>query len=264
MSAEAVWRLVLASAFVLVYYGVVKTWVGSFAGRLAPRLAGRSRRPPREVEHALRLALAVVSQAACFVLVVGLLGISRRDLGVARLHGDLLVLGAALGLGEMAVSRLLCEVGMRAAMTRSRRAELAELARWLTLARAGWIQTYINTLGVLPMPLALLLIVGYVAVEEAVFRGLLLTYLLPAGPVIAYLASVVLFGVAQVFRMPSWRAAMFPVIGGLVVGTVHGALFLQVRDLPSLIVAHVVFFFGAVQLLQRANQPLGSSAVRRR
>jgi len=39
---------------------------------------------------------------------------------------------------------------------------------------------------------------------------------------------------------------MFPVIGALVIGIVHGALFLAEPDIVPLIVAHLVFFFSSM------------------
>lgn len=66
-----------------------------------------------------------------------------------------------------------------------------------------------------------------------------------AGMGVALAASVTLFVGIQVFNMPSWRAAMFPVLGALVVGVVHGALYLAVPDITPLIVAHFVLFMVA-------------------
>jgi hypothetical protein len=57
--------------------------------------------------------------------------------------------------------------------------------------------------------------------------------------------SVALFTAAQVFRMPSWRSAMFPALGARTLGVVDGLLFLAVPTILPLIVAHIVFFLVA-------------------
>lgn len=68
----------------------------------------------------------------------------------------------------------------------------------------------------------------------------------PSGFAIAFTASLVLFVAMQVFFMASWRAAMFPVVGALVMGVVHGLLAWRVPHLLPLVVAHIVFFLFAV------------------
>lgn len=97
----------------------------------------------------------------------------------------------------------------------------------------------------LPLPPLAALILLYVAVEEVVFRGVVIAAVGDAGMGVALAASVTLFVGIQVFNMPSWRAAMFPVLGALVVGVVHGALYLAVPDITPLIVAHFVLFMVA-------------------
>ena len=51
-----------------------------------------------------------------------------------------------------------------------------------------------------------------------------------------------LFIAVQVFNMPSWHSAMFAVLGALVIGLVHGGLYLAVPNLLPLIIAHMVTF----------------------
>lgn len=91
------------------------------------------------------------------------------------------------------------------------------------------------------------LITLQVTMEEVVFRGVMISFLQqPVGAVAAAAISGALFAVMQAFHMPTWKSAMFPVIGALVMGLVHGWLLLATGLLVPLIVAHIVFFVFAV------------------
>jgi CBS-domain-containing membrane protein len=75
---------------------------------------------------------------------------------------------------------------------------------------------------------------------------MLINYFRPAGAGLALGIAAFFFLLVQTFHMPSWRAALFPVIGATVLSVVHGSLFLAVPDILPLIVAHIVFFFTAI------------------
>jgi membrane protease YdiL (CAAX protease family) len=153
----------------------------------------------------------------------------------------LLICGVLLGVGDMGLSTFLCNVGIHVANEIAPADGPSRLDQWLVVARGGWMRYYLRTMDLAPLPFALLSILLYVAVEEIVFRGVLINYLQPLGAVVATVLSALLFAVVQVFHMPGWRAAMFPVIGALVVGVLHGALYIAVPNLIPLILAHLVF-----------------------
>ncbi len=110
------------------------------------------------------------------------------------------------------------------------------------MSSGGWMRAFLTTVRVAPPLVAGALVVLYIAVEETVYRGVVIGALRPAGGAVALLASVTLFMLAQSFNMPSWRNALPPLTAALVVGLTHGLLFLQVGDITPLIVAHVVLF----------------------
>ncbi|MFE0486634.1 type II CAAX prenyl endopeptidase Rce1 family protein [Streptomyces griseoaurantiacus] len=120
------------------------------------------------------------------------------------------------------------------------------LRSWLGRSRGGWIRHHLTSLKVLPLWAALGLTGVQVASEELVFRGVALTWLREAGPLVALTTSVVLFVLMQAFFMSSWQGAMFPVVGGIVMGVVHGLVFWTTPLVVPLVVAHVVFFVFAV------------------
>ena len=123
----------------------------------------------------------------------------------------------------------------------------SSLEKWAGQSRSGWIRHHLTTARVLPLPLAMLVCSAIqVACEEVVFRGVFIPLLSPAGAEGSAVLAGFLFIAMQVFFMKGWRSAMFPVVGALVMATVHGALFLAFPSIWPLLVAHVMFFFFAV------------------
>ncbi|GAA2786896.1 CPBP family glutamic-type intramembrane protease [Crossiella cryophila] len=264
MSAALPWlgKFLLAAAFVVLYYRYCKQWLFAGAQRLAQRVNFVSRYDRSEVGGVLELMAAAVSHLAVVVILLGVTGISLAEAGLGSVSPTLIVLGALLGIGEMALASFLCRLLIEASLRWNRRRALsgsrpsgatdsprsgpATVKSWLAVGRGGWLRHHFATLQVLPLPAAVCVVSLQVGCEEVVFRGILLNTFRPAGPVVAILASTVLFVGMQVFFMSSWRAAMFPVVGALVMGVVHGLLAWQVPELLPLVVAHLVFFLFAV------------------
>jgi len=192
------------------------------------------------------LALVGTSQLGFCLLLIWIGQLDLAQLGLTRVHPALIFYGILLGIGEMALSSLLGNVGMRIAMVFVPEKVPAELKDWLAIARGGWMREYLRTAEIMPLPLAFLPIILYVAVEETIFRAVLLSIFLPAGNAWALGASIILFALVQIFNMSSWSGAMFPVMGALVIGFLHGSLFLAVPEIVPLIVAHVAFFMAAL------------------
>jgi hypothetical protein len=232
------------------YYGLVVPRIGDRVARgaltvVSARWTGARSVSVGELDGVLRLAIAGLMQLAfCTALLVAL-GIAPPDLVQGPPRLELLAAGAVLGGAEAALGSFLGMVGMRAAAALDHDATAPSPQEWIGLARAGWMRLYTRTAEVLPLPPLAALILLYVAVEEVVFRGVVIAAVGDAGMGVALAASVTLFVGIQVFNMPSWRAAMFPVLGALVVGVVHGALYLAVPDITPLIVAHFVLFMVA-------------------
>ena len=234
------WRLALVAGAVVLYYQYGKRALFRLAPVLA-RATGLPRRLPLEqVTHTGELLLAGLSHLA---LVTG------AGLGAARLGGwppVLLVLGALLGIAEMSLSALICRLLIGVIPLVRPAGAPAHLNDWLTVARAGWMRHHMKAAGILPLPLSLALSSMNVIMEEMVFRGVIIGAFLPFGPLTAVAISTVLFAVMQAFLMPSAYAAMFPVVGALVMGVVHGLLFLAVPSVWPLVAAHMMFFFFAI------------------
>jgi hypothetical protein len=239
-------RIAVASAVVTAFYGYAMRRIGT---RLLPMVTPRrlgTAYAVGEVEDVVRLALSGISQGAACLAAVPLLGASAANLGLTRPSASRLLLGVLLGVGELGLGSLLSYAAVMAAIGLVPRRVPNDPSDWLAIARGGWMRRYLTTFEIMPIPAALALVLLYVTGEELVFRALLLHWLAPAGAVTAVGVSTLLFAGVQAFATPSWHAAMFPMIGGLMLGVIHGTLFWIVPDITPLIAAHVTFFLFAL------------------
>jgi len=243
---QEVLRLVLMATAVVGYYWIVVDKLGALSRPLVDVTGLARRYPSRDISAVINLPLAGLSQAAFFLVLLTLTGIQSVAFVGRGFQSVLLLYGVLLGIADMALSTFLCNVGIHVANEIAPRGSPADLSEWLVIARGGWMRYYLRTIDLAPLPVALLSILLYVAIEEIVFRGLLINYFAPLGAVAAVILSTLLFAAVQVFHMPGWRSAMFPVIGALVVGVLHGALFIAVPNVIPLIIAHLVFLIVAV------------------
>ncbi|ATL28270.1 type II CAAX prenyl endopeptidase Rce1 family protein [Streptomyces formicae] len=273
-------RVLVLVAVVLLYY-----WLGkAVLFRAVRHLAAVTRIGPARWNTAQRadvfeLAAAGASHVVVVAALLAVTGIGPGMLVSGLARPELLGLGVLLGIGELAIGSLICRAlievklsgggrrrgpavpansarhvgvsgtGVRAptpVRTRPREDRGLSLRSWLGRSRGGWIRHHLTALKVLPLWAALGLTGVQVASEELVFRGIALTWLRDAGPFVALSTSIVLFVVMQAFFMSTWQGAMFPLVGGVVMGVVHGLVFWAVPDVAPLVVAHVVFFVFAV------------------
>ncbi|GII60442.1 hypothetical protein Skr01_05270 [Sphaerisporangium krabiense] len=263
-------RVLVLGVLVVLYYKYAKAALFAACRRAAHLLPFPRRWDAGERSGVLELAAAGASHVLVVALLAMVTGIDILALPTGIDRPELLALGAAIGVGEVALGSLLCRVLIEGAQAMGRRraaagraaerasartmpataaatAEGAERMRqWLGLSRGGWIRHHLKTMEVVSLPLAVALTAVQVGSEEVVFRGLVLTWLRDAGPAVAIGVSCALFTVMQIFLMSSWRAAMFPVVGAVVMGLTHSLLFWHYPVLIPLMVAHVTFFLFAV------------------
>jgi hypothetical protein len=122
--------------------------------------------------------------------------------------------------------------------------------RWLAESRGGWMAQFQAVVTEVPPWLAIVSITLYIAVEELIFRGILISALRPYGATIAIGVALVLFVSIQAFHMPRLRGASMPIAGATIVGTIHGLLFWMIPFLFPLIIAHLTFFSGTLLITE--------------
>ena len=171
---------------------------------------------------------------------------SRSGFHPARIVGTprpaQLLFACALGIAELAFSSFVSSLAFQAALAADRTGGAA----WLGSSRGGWMGLFLASARVAPPWLFALCVVTYVTTEEVVFRALLIEVLRPWGGLVAVSGSVVWFVAVQALHMPSARSAIFPMVGGLVVGFVHSVIYYQFPNIVPLALAHATFFLGAM------------------
>jgi Type II CAAX prenyl endopeptidase Rce1-like len=218
--------------------------------------------PARDVYGAVRLVAAALLQALFFFVMSWVFRPPISSFFPAGFDGLILALSIVLGIGEMAVATLLGYSVMQAvalADTIARRTS----PDWRPIARGGWIQMYFKTIQVLPAPFGLASVFGYIAFEECIFRIIVTGTLAAESPYVAVTISTILFVIYQQFHTPSWRTAVFPMLGATVVGLVHGTIYLFVPNIGPLIIAHCSFFAAALWSVRAISTVGERSAVGR-
>lgn len=236
--------ILAALLFVFAYYDFGKRGLFWLSKNFASRLRLARRHPAHHLDNTVELLVVGVSHVVLCVVLTFALGLDAREVGLLPSSNLplLLALGVPLGIGEMVLSALLCRVILETLLVLAPANAPSGLQGWLTVSRGGWMRHYVKTVAILPLPVTLTLTCLNVTAEEYVFRALMLNHFADLGPAPAVLLSTFLFCLMQTFLMPSWRNALFPVVGALVMGITHGVLFTLVPCLPPLAVAHLVFF----------------------
>lgn len=236
---------VVAVAVVAYYYALVPRLGGIWSRwmlRVADgRLAFTSEYSADETDKMLRLTAASILQVVFCVGLVLFSGVRLAPLIFPHSGLALLLYGIPLGIGEAALGSFLGEVVMRTAILVAPAKVPSQPRDWLAMLKGGWMSLFFRTAERAPLGFLVGVLLLYVGTEEAVFRGVLLSVFMPLGRPAAFFLSLALFLIAQIFYMPSWQSTIFPVMGALVIGVVHGILFLSVPNLGPLIVAHLVF-----------------------
>jgi membrane protease YdiL (CAAX protease family) len=201
--AGALTLMALELGFYMLAYRVPLNRLGPVVQHLVGKLGVEDRYSVREVESIAALTAAALAQMAFAGGLLLLTGVQASQLiGVSSVQLDVVGLGAALGIGEMALSTFLCNVWMRAALLRPLPEGPASMSDWLVLARGGWMRHYRATLALAPFWLAGVSVVLYVAVEEIVFRGIVISFLRPGAGAWSVALSVLLFISIQGVHMP--------------------------------------------------------------
>lgn len=233
-------------AIIVIYYSLLLNYVrGSLVASLTEKISSRlsfgQRHSLGDIEGLTTLVVSVVMQIMLFFALALCVDFDLSQFFTEPFQPVLLLFGAVLGIGEMALASLLGLIAMRVAMVIAP-ASPTRLHHWYVLVNSGWMRLFNKAIELLPRPASFVLVGLYVAVEEMIYRGIVLTVLLPLGEVWAVLISTAIFAGYQLFNMPTLRAAMFPVVGAVMMGLVHGWLYVTIPDIWPLVVAHIVYF----------------------
>jgi hypothetical protein len=249
MIRSIIWCIAVMAFYGVFYRTVVSHW-GRIVSPTVTRLRLDSSHSTRDIDAIGRLAAATIAQLLFVALMMISFSVSPLTL-CAGARIDLLLVGAILGVAEFAFASFVCAtiVSVMAA-----RGQPDDVRSWLAQGRGGWMSQFSAIARSAPRWFGWPIAAIYVALEEVMFRGATMQVLRPAGVAVAVTVSALLFVIAQRANMPSWRGAMFPMIGAVIVGGVHGALYWLVPDVLPLVVAHMTFFATALSSAMTAEQ----------
>src|SRR5579864_2276399 len=220
-----------------VYYWPGKEFLFRYFGRpLGDRLGtGRS-----TVVSSRNFGELIVASISHVMLAIAMLLMWKVRLSSFAFPGfGTLILGAALGASEMALGSLVCRVVI--SIVNRQGGFTASLDQWIAISKGGWLQHHVGGLAAAPLGVSLLFTALQISAEEVIFRAVLAAVIGSIiGPLGVVGISTALFCGMQMFHTASWRNAIFPVFGALVMGPIHMYLFLAVPNIWPLVVAHIV------------------------
>lgn len=249
-----------ALGLLALYFRLGLPWLDRLSQHLAKTLPVWRDRDWIARSDMMHLAVAVFGQSLLWVLLLQLAPAYHVAL---RLSVSGLVFGALLGIGEMAASALLVNITLTALSYLLSDRAPASIAAWVPYSRGGWMRYFSSVNRNAHWLLKLGLCLGYISVEEWVYRATLVEIFRPLGGLAAVGLSIVGFIVAQIVWTPTWRTWIFPAIGAAVVGPIHGYLYFRQGDMFTLIVAHLSFFFASTWQSDTSTAP-SSQALQQR
>jgi hypothetical protein len=235
-------RLAIAIFIIFGYYLYFKRWIFAASNKLADSYSFGGHFSRTDVTYVSELLCVAVTHMGLVALLAYLLGYNILLLFPTHLSLSSAITGVVLGIGEMGASSFLCRAAIDTAIGLNLGGQRRSLEWWLSGAKAGWLRHHLRTIKLLPLPVSLAIVGMQITAEESMFRGVMIELLSPMGLSVAACISCGLFVFMQFFHMPSWHSAIFPVIGAIVLGTVHTVLILAHCDIEPLIIAHLTFF----------------------
>lgn len=253
---ERLIRLLISIIILVAYYYKFLNWVRDFwVARIAKKVwnlyKGKTDWKLFDVENVITLMVSILLQFGLFVVLGIVLDFDFYSLFPDEFLILPLFLGVLLGFSEMALASGFVLVVMRL-MILLRPSAPTSNHYWFILLNSGWMRLFSRAEALLPKWQARILVAAYVGVEEIIYRPVYISALLPFGKEIALLVSTVIFAGYQIFNVPNARAAIYPMIGALVLGLINGSVFIHTGLVWPLVVAHIIFFISVSNSVDRS------------
>lgn len=223
---------------ILAYYHYSKIILRRPAYYLARLFKLTKKYSIEEARGAIGFLLVVLTHILFAFFLYFALNIKFQLLGFNIPSLNTIILGIFLGAGLAGTSMIICLffVKLFSLFTRFTEEEI------MIALPGGWLKSYEHVKIVTPAFISIPVIVLQLACEEVIFRGMFIHFFINLGAFYSLIISALLFAFMQIFLIPTLRGALFPVIGALLMGFVHGYLFLIMGSIWPLIVSHTVFF----------------------
>jgi len=232
------YNIAIIGLLIIFYYHFFKKWIRGPSYWIAKKLGLTKKYSVEESAGATGFIIVVITHFIFLWAACAILGVDFKDIGLNVSKVNYNILGLFLGIGIAGTVALLAMlmVKLLALMTVNTEKQI-----FLSLS-CGWLKRYEYLKLVFPLSISIPFIICQLACEELVFRGLLLNYLFVYGVFYSITVSTIYFIMIQTFQMPTIRGALFPVLGALVMGPIHGYLFYLTHSIWPLIISHAAFF----------------------
>jgi len=194
-----------------------------------------------EVSSVAGIMLLIVSQLLFCLLLMFTLNVPWPLLGLSHVTPIMIIYGILLGVGEFGFSSLLYQIIITHVTTRPIPfLQFSERNNFIP-PQSEDLRHFIHIARVANIVVMLLLMFALIGIEEMVFRGVMIYYFKSYNEVFAIGLPTLLFVYKQVQNVPINMNILFPVISALVIGVVHGILYLKTGLLFPLIIAHCLY-----------------------
>jgi hypothetical protein len=233
-------RIIIYTGVVLSSYALVDRWLSTHTRRITVRLQASRRHSLSEVDSVIRLLLwtLILMCLLCPAALV-ILAVRPSQVLMATLNPLLLLYGILIGLGGAGLGEFLCYIIIRTIPALARGDSTS--MHYHTQPSGKWSSSFPCTLGVVPFPFMLALMLLFATLEETMLRAVVIAAVAQLGPMVALGCAIALSLLTQLFPRTSWRLMLFSFIGTLVAALVHGTLFLAVPDVRPLIIAQFMW-----------------------
>ena len=221
-----------------LYYLVLTRVADSFVMQLWLRRKAVSRASVEDLFAVVNIGVAAVFQIVVVAGLIALLDIPILSLLVEGADLWWLLLVLPLAVAELSLASMLAGVAL--AFTPE-----MQSGGWRLMMDAGWLRSFLKMGANGRHGTAPVILLVYIAAEEILFRGVGI-WCLASLPAVAITMTSLVFVAVQCVGMPSWRHAIFPVAGAVVMGPTHAWLVLSGAPLLFPIAVHLTFFIAAV------------------
>lgn len=242
----------ISIGLLFLFYKNVKQCIINFSFDMTRKIGTKYNFSFESAKGCIELPLIVIAHFIFAYLVLQICGLTLADIGLFKLSSPInLLYGVLLGIGMCGVSFLVILLVIEFnSWLNNKSIESSEnfnyVSNWLSMARSGWMRHHLQTLEVLPWPMAFLVTLGQVTCEEVIFKGVIMNYFKSYSLPFAIVYSIIMFTSMQVFFMPNSKSAIFPVIGAFIVGVVSSLVYWQTGELTPIIIGHFFLFVMAV------------------
>jgi len=232
-------KLAIAMVSIYAYCTVVRRFILSKAYIIARHLKFTRSYPLSAVKDIVGSIFITFSLVLFCALLLFILKMQPSQLGLFHWDPIMIFYGLLVGVGEAGVALLIYQTVMSGIKTLFPNVAATTCRVRFNINSNGWPHHNKRFMQITSLSMLLLMILIQAGAQEIIFRGVMIHYFSPYGGGVAIAISTLLFILMVALLYPMNTNTMFTSVAALVIGVVHGILYLNSATLLPLIVAHV-------------------------